>query len=69
MTDTILLEKRIKESGLKRGKLADSLGISMQALKKKTNGDREFKASEIKMLCDMLGIQDHEEVDRIFFTQ
>ena len=68
MTDTKLLESYIKKSGLKRGKLADSLGISMNALKKKTNGDREFKASEIKILCELLGIHNPDEMERIFFT-
>ena len=68
MTDTNLLEFYIKKSGLKRGKLAESLGISMAALKKKTNGDREFKASEIKTLCELLGIHSPEEKDRIFFA-
>ena len=68
MTDTKLLEFYIRRSGLKRGKLADSLGISMAALKKKTNGEREFKASEIKILCDMLGIRSSDEMERVFFT-
>lgn len=68
MTDTKLLETHIKNSGLKRGKLASSLGISMNAFKKKTDGKREFKASEIKTLCDMLGIHDASEMERIFFA-
>ena len=68
MTNTKLLESYIKKSGLKRGKLAESLGISMAALKKKTNGDREFKASEIKTLCELLGIHDSEVMERIFFA-
>ena len=68
MTDVKLLESYIRSSGLKRGKLAESLGISMQALKKKTTGAREFKASEIKTLCTVLGINDPATVDRIFFA-
>lgn len=68
MTDVQLLESYIRNSGLKRGKLAASLGISMNSLKKKTNGEREFKASEIKILCDMLGIHAREDMERIFFT-
>lgn len=68
MTDTDLLEGCIKTSGLKRGKIADALGISMNALKKKTTGKREFKASEIKILCDLLAIRDSDTKDRIFFS-
>ena len=68
MTNVVLLESYIKKSGLKRGKLAEALGISLQAFKKKTNGTREFKASEIKTLCNMLGITDSGVMDRIFFA-
>ena len=68
MTNTKLLESYIKKSGLKRGKLAESLGISMASLKKKIDGDREFKASEIKTLCDLLGIHEPEVMERIFFA-
>ena len=68
MTDVKLLDSYIKNSGLKRGKLAASLGISMNSLKKKTNGEREFKASEIKILCDLLGIRAKDDMERIFFT-
>ena len=68
MTDTELLDFYIKQSGLKRGKIASTLGITMAALKKKTDGDREFKASEIKVLCSVLGIRDRNVIDRIFFA-
>ena len=68
MTNTKLLESYIRKSGLKRGKIAESMGVSMNTLKKKTSGNREFKATEIKTLCDLLGIHDAEEVDRIFFA-
>ena len=69
MTDTELLEKRIKDSGYKKGKLAESLGISMAAFGKKVKGKREFKASEIQVLCSMLGIVEPDDKDRIFFAQ
>lgn len=69
MTDTELLEKYIKESGYKKGKLADSLGISLAAFAKKVKGQREFKASEIQILCTMLGIVEAVDKERVFFAQ
>lgn len=69
MTDTELLEKYIKDSGYKKGKLASSLGISLTAFAKKVKGQREFKASEIQILCSMLGIVDAVDKERVFFAQ
>ena len=68
MTNTLLLEEYIKNSGLKRSKLASYLGITLAGLKKKTTGQREFKASEIQILCNLLGIESADENDRIFFA-
>ena len=68
MTDTELSEKYIKDSGYKKGKLADSLGISLNAFAKKVKGEREFKASEIQILCNMLGIVEAVDKERVFFA-
>lgn len=68
MTDTELLKQCIQESGLKKGKLAELLGISKQALSAKLQGRREFKASEIQTLCQVLGIHDAGMKDKIFFN-
>ena len=69
MTDTALLEKKIKDSGLKRGFIADKLGISYDWLKKKIAGEVQFKAIEIQILCSVLNITDLKEKDRIFFAE
>lgn len=62
-----LLRKKIDQSGLKLTYVAERLGISYQGLKKKLDGDTEFKASEIAILKDMLQLSD-VEVQDIFFT-
>lgn len=62
------LDKRIRESGLKRKKIAESLGLTLAGLKKKTSGRSEFKASEVSLLCQLLGISSVEDKDKIFFT-
>lgn len=62
-----LLRKKIDQSGLKLTYVAERLGISYQGLKKKLDGDTEFKASEIAVLKDVLQLSD-AEVQDIFFA-
>ena len=69
MTNTGLLEQRIKESGYKKGYLAKCLGISLAAFSHKIKGVHEFKASEIQTICCLLGIKDIDEKERIFFAE
>lgn len=69
MTNTRLLCERILKSGLKRGFIAESLGITRTALSYKINNHSEFRASEITALCKLLGIDDPEERDTIFFAE
>ena len=69
MTDTELLEKKIDASGLKKGFLADELGISTQWFKRKVENEVPFKAYEIQILCRLLRITDLQEKDRIFFAE
>ena len=66
MTNTVLLNKTIKESGVKRYALAEQMGITYQGLLNKINNVSEFKASEIKKMSEILGI-DLELRERIFF--
>ena len=68
MTNTELLEQYIRDSGLKKAKLADALGITYAGLAKKIRGESEFKASEIKILWTMLGIDNPVEQARVFFA-
>ena len=68
MTNTELLEKRITESGYKKSFIANKIGKSAYALSLKIKNKTEFKASEITILCDLLGIDDQERM-AIFFAE
>jgi hypothetical protein len=68
MTDTELLEQIIKDKGVKKGKLVEALDTSYKWLSKKINNEKSFKAYEIQILCDVLGIEDLELKNRIFFA-
>ena len=68
MTNKTLLNKYIEESGIKKGKIAATLGITRTALWQKANNKRDFKASEIKTLCDMIGVESLQEKEQIFFA-
>lgn len=68
MTNTDLLNKRMDESGLKRSKIAETLGISREFMWLKIHNKYEFKASEIKTLCALLNIKSLRERERIFFA-
>lgn len=68
VTNKTKLKKRIDESGLKLGFIADRLEISYAWLKKKIDGDVAFKAYEIQILCDLLDITDLQEKEDIFFA-
>lgn len=66
MTNTIELEVAIKRAGFTKRKIAESLNLSEMGLYKKINNITEFKASEISLLCEILSI---ENKDEIFFAQ
>lgn len=56
MTDTKMLEKAINNSGLKRSFIASQIGITAYTLALKIDNKKEFKASEIDKLCEILKI-------------
>lgn len=68
MTNTELLEKAIKSSGLKKIFLAEKIGLSAAGFCNCLNNRAEFKASQINTLCDLLGIVDLAEKEAIFFA-
>lgn len=68
MTNSTLLREVIKKSGFKYGYIAKQMNITPYGLQKKIDNKTEFKASEVKILCDLLGINDLNERERIFFT-
>lgn len=68
MTDTSRLKEKIAERGLKQGFIAEKLGLTSYGFAKKLNNESEFKASEIKILCELLSITSLKERESIFFA-
>lgn len=58
--NTKLLQQKIKDSGLKKGFIAEKLGRSRQALSDKIQGKTEFLPSEIRILCELLHLSDDD---------
>ena len=67
MTNTLLLDEKINESGLKLRFIATKIGITYQAFLNKRNNESEFKAPEIQILCELLGLSLQDKED-IFFA-
>lgn len=70
MTNTNLLETKIRDSGLRIGYICEQVGISYPGFQKKmrNEGKSEFKPSEIVVLRELLRLTP-EEVDQIFFAE
>lgn len=59
-TDIALLNKKIKESGLKKNAIAGKLKLTCAGLNKKLVGNSEFKASEIQSIAKTLNLSTDE---------
>lgn len=68
MVDTQLLDEKIEASGLKIGYVVEKLGISRNGFNRKRKGNIPFRGAEVYVLCDLLGIRDDAEKQRIFFA-
>lgn len=68
MTNTVLLEEVIAKSGYKKSFIAQKIGISAYTLAQKINNKLEFWASEIDIICDLLGINIADRM-AIFFAK
>lgn len=68
MTDSNLLESKIKAIGLTISAVAEKLGITRAGFYKKLNNNSEFKASEISKLSAILALSDDER-ELIFFAR
>lgn len=68
MTNKKLLEDKIRQSGLKKGFLAQEIGVSRSTFCALLNNKSEFKANQIRKLCDLLDIKDDKTLRAIFFT-
>lgn len=68
MTNTEELKKAIERSGMKIGAILQTMNIkSYSTLREKIEGKREFNASEIYKLCEILHL-DRDQMERIFFA-
>lgn len=68
MTNTELLEQKIKESGKKKGYLAGKCGLSRAGFRNCVINDAEFTATQINVLCMELNITSLKERHAIFFA-
>ena len=66
MTDTALLIKKIDDSGLKKGYIAEKINMTYANFWRMLESGAEFKPSQINVLCDLLRIEDPEERKQIF---
>lgn len=62
------LEEKIKNSGLKLIFIAEKIGVTPKTLDNKIKGRTKFRASEVYMLKDLLGLTD-DDLHNIFFTE
>lgn len=69
MTDTILLEKFIEESGKKKNYLSKKCNITRQAFYLKLHNQTAFTCPEVDILCQELNITDLETKESIFFSK
>lgn len=68
MTNTELLKKTIEKSGMKINAILECMNIkSYSTLREKIEGKREFTASEIFKLCEVLHL-DRDQMEEIFFA-
>jgi hypothetical protein len=68
MTNTVLLEEKIRQSGKKKKFLAEKCGLSMQGFRNCLQNKAEFKTGHIKILCAELGITKLTEKEAIFYA-
>lgn len=68
VTNKKLLEEYISRRGLKKGFLAEQLGLSRQGFRNCLNNRAEFRASHIRILCELLEL-DAELKEAIFFAE
>lgn len=68
MINTELLRQKIDESGYRFSWIAKQLNLSPYGLRKKVDGENEFKVSEVSRICKLLNISDKER-ESIFFCK
>jgi len=66
MIDSELLKEKIELSGYRFSWLAKQLNLSTFGMRKKVNGENEFKVSEVKKITELLKLNEKER-EKIFF--
>lgn len=69
MTNTLLLEEKIMQSGLKKTYLANKVGLSLVGFRNCCTNRAEFKTSQVQILCAELNISSLKEKEAIFFAR
>ena len=69
LTNTELLEKKIRESGKKKGYLAEKCGLSRAGFRNCETNKANFTADHIQIWCDELDIVSLREKEAIFFAK
>lgn len=67
MTNTELLELKIKESGKKKSYLAQKVGLTRAGFRNCCINKSEFRTGQVQILCEELGITSLKEKQAIFF--
>ena len=67
MTDKNLLYYFVKRAGFKNKDIAEAIGITQSGYTLKISNKSDFRQSEIKTICDLIGLT-AEERDRVFFA-
>lgn len=68
MTDSNMLNAAIDDSGITITAIAKKLGITREGFYKKLNNKTEFKASEVKIMQNILNLSNKKR-DEIFFAE
>ena len=68
MVNTVLLENKISDSGLKKKYIAEKLGISTRTFAKKIKNESPIMGDEISLLCEILNISDNNQKTEIFLS-
>ena len=68
MTNTALLEKLIKESGLKKGYLAKKANMSLAWLRACIKNEGEFREGQMAAIANELGITEPTLFMAVFFA-
>ena len=69
MTNTELLEKWILKSGKKKKYLAEKVGLSYAGFRNCLTNKAEFKTSQVKVLCEELGISNLKDKEAVFYAR